>query len=64
MEIQSNLIGDPLIKTDINDNPSMIKGKRWISDRPIDQFDYENFWTKKRKGAYLLGCGRWFRVCR
>jgi hypothetical protein len=53
MEIQSNLIGDPLIKTDINENPSMIKGKRWISDRPIDQFDYETYWTKKKGSLFI-----------
>jgi hypothetical protein len=42
----------------------MIGRNASVNDRPIDKRDYESHWTKKTKGAYLCGIGRWFKICR
>lgn len=38
--------------------------QKWYEDKPMNMGDYEKHWKKKSKGCYMLGLGRWFRVCR
>jgi hypothetical protein len=47
-----------------NAAPVNPNGKQWYEDRPVNMADYDLHWQKKTKGWYLLGLGRWCRVCR
>jgi hypothetical protein len=51
---QDNLLEDAL---------PVKKGKIY-DDKPLNVAEYEQHWKKKTKGCYMLGLGRWFRVCR
>ena len=47
-------------------DPSPVQGKqsKLYDDKPFNHADFEAHWRKKTKGRYMLGLGRWFRVCR
>jgi hypothetical protein len=46
-------------------SPLIGYGKRigTIFDEPLNKAEYEAFWKKKTKNAYLCGVGRWFKIC-
>jgi hypothetical protein len=47
-------------------SPLLGGGKRAepIIDEPLNKAEYEAFWKKKTKKAYLCGLGRWFKICK
>ena len=60
---QDNLLDEPLLAAKTAQLNAPQKGK-WYDDKPVNSGEYANHWKKKTKGCYMLGVGRWFRVCR